>query len=133
MDISKQNNDSSANIFIDKRKGKKVDKFIDERKQIVNKIFEIIQLRDDNGVKFFYSDDLTEDKENKIIELKDEIKKYFKVGSWSVFKSTVKTDNVSLSLIKNVLKHELIEYVTSKKMIGGISKTKYTIIFKNQI
>jgi hypothetical protein len=127
------NNDLTINVFIDKRKIKKADLFIDERKNIVNQLFEIIQLRDDGGVKYFYSDDLTEDKEIKIIELKDEIKKYFKVGAWTVYKSTIKIDNIALSLIKNVLKHESIEYVTSKKMIGGISKTKYTIILNNQI
>ena len=124
------NNDLSDTIlteFIDKRKGKKKDLYINERKLIVQKIYNILDLQIDNNVKYFYPDDLSEEKENEIINLKDEIKQYFKVGAWMCYKNTIKLDKIHMSIIRNVLKHENINYTITKKMIGGVNKNKYVI------
>lgn len=38
----------------------------------------MLELKTDNTVKYFYPEDLTEEKQKEIINLKDEIKQYFK-------------------------------------------------------
>jgi len=43
------------------------------------------------------------------------------------YKNTIKLDKIHMSIIRNVLKHENINYIITKKMIGGINKTKYVI------
>ena len=118
----------SETKFIDKRKGKKIDLYVNERKLIVQKLFNILDVKTENTVKYFYSDDLTEEIQNKIINMKDEIKQYFKVGTWICYKNTVKLDKVHLSIIRYVLKHEKIDYSIVKKTINNRIKTKYIIV-----
>jgi hypothetical protein len=42
--------------------------------------------------------------------MKDIIKRYFIVSGWMIYKNTVKLDKVHMSLIRNLLKHENINY-----------------------
>ena len=119
--------DTNSTEFVDKRKGKKIDKYVEERKLIVQKLYDILDLKTDNNVKYFYPADLTDEKQNEIINLKEEIKQYFKVGTWICYKNTIKLDKIHMSIIRNILKHEKINYTITKKMIGGVHKIKYVI------
>ena len=118
----------SQTKIIDKRKGKKIDLYVNERKLIVQKLFNILDVKTENTIKYFYSDDLTEEIQNKIINMKDEIKQYFTVGTWVCYKNTIKLDKVHLSIIRYVLKHENIAYSIVKKTINNHIKTKYIIV-----
>ena len=61
------------------------EKFVNEREEVCNKIISILNL-DDNGCILLSELDLDINKQNKIIELKEEIQKYFAVSTISSFK-----------------------------------------------
>jgi hypothetical protein len=65
--------------------------------------------------------------------MRNNIKRYFMVNGWISFKNTVKLDKIYMSLIRNILKHEKINYTISKKMINGIIKTKYIFLDNNLV
>ncbi len=104
--------------------------FPNERKQILDKMFEIVGLNDKN---YFYSTDINNSNEiqTQILDMSDDIKKYYATSSWSVFKNSIDVENVALSIIKSLLKENNISYVstTQKKVINGKKKitTLYTI------
>lgn len=83
------------------------EKYQNERQQICDRIIEILELDEFNS--FLLSElDANETKKTKIMELRDEIPKYFAVSSLSVFAPT-KKDNVKrdyLVIIKNILKQQ---------------------------
>ncbi len=63
------------------------DKYQNEREDICNKIITILELKEDNTFLLYELDDNIE-KQNKILELKEEIQKYFAcstISSFSVF------------------------------------------------
>jgi 7-cyano-7-deazaguanine synthase in queuosine biosynthesis len=125
MDI----NDLSNSVITKGDKHKtKIEKYVNERKEIMDKLFEIINVQTENGVKFFYADDITEEKQKEIIDMKDKIKRYFIVSGWITYKNTVKLDKVHMSLVRNLLKHENINYTLTTKMFNGVKKTKYILL-----
>ena len=111
----------------------KLEKYINERKEIIQKIFEIINVQSENNIKFFYADEITEENEKEILNLKNNIKRYFIVNTWISFKNTVKLDKVHMSLIRNILKHENINYTICQKMINVTKKTKSILLDNNEI
>ena len=130
------NNILSNNILEEQIKNKpktKLEKYINERKEIIQKIFEIINVQSENNIKFFYADEITEENEKEILNLKNNIKRYFIVNTWISFKNTVKLDKVHMSLIRNILKHGNINYTICQKMINGTKKTKYILLDNNEI
>jgi len=128
MDINDLSNTSILLInTVDKHKTK-IEKYANERKEIMDKLFKIINIQTENGIKFFYADDITEEKQKEIIEMKDIIKRYFIVSGWMIYKNTVKLDKVHMSLIRNLLKHENINYTLTTKMFNGVRKTKYILL-----
>jgi hypothetical protein len=128
MDINDLSNTSILSInTVDKHKTK-IEKYANERKEIMDKLFIILNIQTENGIKFFYADDITEDKQKEIINMKDKIKRYFIVSGWITYKNTVKLDKVHMSLIRNLLKHENINYTLTTKMFNGIKKTKYILL-----
>ena len=134
MDYNLSHNNNILLNENDKPKPKtKLEKYIKERKEIVNKIFTIINIQIDENMRFFYSDEITEEKQNDILSLKNNIKKYFIISNWMSFKTDVKIDKEYMSLIRNILKHENIKYTISQKMINGIKKTKYILLDNNEI
>ena len=110
----------------------KIEKYDKERKEIITKLFEIINVQIEDKLRFFYSDEITEDKQNEILNMRNEIKRYFVVNGWISFKNTVKLDKIYMSLIRNILKHEKINYIICQKMIKGTRKTKYIFYDNNE-
>jgi hypothetical protein len=101
-----------------------------ERKIILNKMYEIVGLNDKN---YFYSTDINDSKiiQNQILEMSDDIKKYYATSTWSVFKKSVDVENIALSIIKSLLKDNnvLYESKTQKIIVNGKKKisTLYTV------
>jgi hypothetical protein len=121
------------NLSEEKPKPKtKIEKYVNERNEIITKLFKIINVQTENNIRFFYSDEITEEKQKEILDMRNNIKRYFMVNGWISFKNTVKLDKIYMSLIRNILKHEKINYTISKKMINGIIKTKYIFLSNNQ-
>lgn len=81
------------------------EKYINERDEICNKIINILNL-DDDGCILLSELDLNVDKQNKIIELKEEIKKYFAVSTISSFKPNFECKRPYLNIIRSILRQQ---------------------------
>jgi len=83
-----------------------------ERKQILNKIFDIIGITETN--KKFYSHEIENDsiKKQKIFDLEPEINKYFIVCTWTAFKPKRNIERRAISIIKSLLKDMKIDVLT---------------------
>ena len=81
------------------------EKFINEREIICNKIVSILNL-DDDGCILLSDLDIDIDKQNKILELKEEIKKYFAVSTISSFKPNFQCKRPYLNLIRSILRQQ---------------------------
>jgi len=129
--LSEENNKDNKDNKIKPKT--KLEKYANERKEIIDKLFKIINVQSENGIRFFYIDDITEEKEKEILDLRNDIKRYFIVNGWISFKNTVKLDKIHMSLIRNILKYEKINYTQSQKMTNGVKKTKYIFLENNEI
>lgn len=81
------------------------EKFVNEREEICDKIMSILNLGDD-GCILLSELDLDINKQNKIIELKEEIKKYFAVSTISSFKPNFECKRPYLNIIRNILRQQ---------------------------
>ena len=81
------------------------EKFVNEREEVCNKIISIINL-DDNGCILLSELDLDINKQNKIIELKEEIQKYFAVSTISSFKPNFPCKRPYLNIIRSILRQQ---------------------------
>ena len=78
--------------------------YIDERKDVLIRLYEILQITETN--KIFFSDFVDrEDITNAIMTLEEDIVKYYNVSTWASFKKNVTLKNGrSLSMVKSILK-----------------------------
>ena len=81
------------------------EKFVNEREEVCNKIISILNL-DDNGCILLSELDLDINKQNKIIELKEEIQKYFSVSTISSFKPNFQCKRPYLNIIRSILRQQ---------------------------
>jgi len=102
-------------------------KYQKERKEILNKLISIV------GTTFFSHEiDMDIEKQNKILEMDEDIKKYFNVSNWCAYKigKNLKKENRPISIVKSILKDMNIEY-TSKtyllKQQQPICTTEYNV------
>ena len=107
----------------------KINKFIDERKQVVADILDILEISEEKNYIYIDELDTDLDKQNKILNLKDKILMYFLTSKWNCFKSCVKVDKLYLSYIKHVFKHENINFFLVRKMIKGVTHIVLTLVF----
>jgi hypothetical protein len=99
---------------------KKVELYNEERQNIINKLFEILEINNNNN--FFSLQKLDEDieKQKQILDLEPDIKKFFKCSRWTC----INKKNVQrkwLSIIKYLFKDMNIKYSSlTNKTIGTI-------------
>lgn len=129
-DDSKKN---SANIKKITGRPNKNKVYVQNRQDVLNKISNIIGFDGVSGIIFL--DDITKEKQDKIIDQVDDIKQYFNYANWSYFKK----DNVGktyLMLIRSLYKlmgYEMRQYVSVKKEGDVVKKIgKLSIIKKNK-
>jgi hypothetical protein len=81
------------------------EKYINEREQICDKLINILDLDKESC---FILSDIDEDinKQDKIIELKDNIKKYFAVSTISSFKPNFNCKRPYLNIIRSILRQQ---------------------------
>jgi len=91
-------------------------KYQSERKEICNKLITILNLSED---KTFLLSDLDEDteKQNKILEMKDEIQKYFAVSTISSFKPNFECKRPYLNIVRSILRMQNYEFEGNDFMI----------------
>jgi hypothetical protein len=93
---------------------KTVDQFANERKEIVNKIFNILEITPTNKIILSKKLDENIEKHNKIINLETEIQKYFICSKWNYFNNKKRDfKRKYLSLIKSVMKEMGINFYSS--------------------
>jgi hypothetical protein len=92
----------------------KTELYTNEQQIILNKIFEILNI-DENNNTFYLSDlDADEEKKNKILELESDIKKYFACAAWACFNNTNIKRKV-LSIIRNLVKIMDYNVISNRK------------------
>ena len=74
----------------------KKDIFIDERKQLLQKLNDILGITDTNNVFYLYYLDKDLEKQQKIYELEKEVKIYFRCSEWTYFAKNTKKKYLSL-------------------------------------
>jgi hypothetical protein len=82
---------------------KKVNQYEPERLEVVNKLFEILNITESNNSFISNNLDMDLEKQKEIVELEPLIKKYFIYGKWNYFKD-VSLKRRYLSLVKTLLK-----------------------------
>ena len=84
---------------------KKVDKYIAERQDIVEKLLVILGINENNNMFSLHKIDNNVEKQNEIMSLQSDVKKYFICGSWGCFKKKDITKRRWLSLVKGILQN----------------------------
>jgi hypothetical protein len=107
------------------------EKYKDERENICNRIIEILDLDENNS--FLLNDlDNDTDKQNAILDMKDEIKKYFAVSCLSSFKPNAKCKRPHISIIRGILKQQGYTF-QGNSLITSLNDGKYTSTTKYRI
>ena len=110
------------------------EKYQNEREGICNKIITILELTEDNTFLLCELDDNIE-KQNKILELKEEIQKYFACSTISSFKPNFECKRPYLNIIRSILRKQNYNIENSdfwlKYENGFLKRTIKYKIFKN--
>lgn len=112
---------------------KKSDKYTNEREDIINRVLEILQLDEDKSF-ILYEFDKDIEKQNRIIELAIDIKRYFASSYWNGIndKNTVRP---YLTIIRNLFKNHGFLFINKSFIYntgenGKVKTTRYYIIKK---
>jgi hypothetical protein len=103
---------------------KQVNKYIQERNDILNKLFSILGINESNNTFLLHELDSNIDKQNQIFELETEIKKFFLCGKWSCFKDP-NMKRKYLSFIKHMMKDMGYEIFSVRKFFKNDDNTNY--------
>jgi len=109
------------------------DKYQNEREEICNKIITILELKEDNTFLLYELDDDIE-KQNKILELKEEIQKYFACSTISSFKPNFECKRPYLNIIRSILRKQNYNFIGNDytiKINNIPKKTIKYVIFRN--
>jgi hypothetical protein len=106
--------------------------YAQQRNNILNNVLKIIGISDSNSL--FYSHIISDNIniQQQLLDLTDDLKKYYATSTWSTFKNTIDVENKALSIVRMLLKEHNIKYKSTpvKIKIGlkTISSTQYQII-----
>lgn len=101
------------------------EKYKTEREDICNRLIEIVDL--DANHSFLLSDlDQDTDKQNAILTMKDEIKKYFASSEIVALKPNIEMKRPYLNIVRGILKKQGYEIFTSNN-----NNIKRYILFRN--
>jgi len=106
------------------------EKFQNEREDICNKLINIIDLDDNKSFLLCDLDNDTE-KQNQIMEMKEEIQKYFACSTISSFKPNFECKRPYLNIIKSILRKQNYNFVGNDYTIkiNNIPKKNYKIYY----
>ena len=111
------------------------EKYQTERENICNKIINILELDENKSFILCELDNDTE-KQNKILEMKEDIQKYFSVSCISSFRPNFECKRPYLNIVRSILRKqnyifERSEIEKSKNDGSFFRSTKYTIFRNN--
>ena len=110
------------------------EKYQNEREEICNKIITILELTEDNTFLLCELDENIE-KQNKLLELKEEIQKYFACSTISSFKPNFECKRPYLNIIRSILRKQNYTFIGNDytiKINNIPKKTIKYIIFRNK-
>jgi len=120
-------------VYIYNMRIKKSDKYTNEREDTINRALEILQLDEDKSF-ILYEFDKDIEKQNRIIELAIDIKRYFASSYWNGIndKNTVRP---YLTIIRNLFKNQGFLFINKSFIYntgenGKVKTTRYYIIKK---
>jgi hypothetical protein len=120
-------------VYIYNMRIKKSEKYTNERENIINRALEILQLDEDKSF-ILYEFDKDIEKQNRIIELATDIKRYFASSYWNGIndKNTVRP---YLTIIRNLFKNQGFLFINKSFIYntgenGKVKTTRYYIIKK---
>jgi hypothetical protein len=106
---------------------KTIEKYTNERQELLQKLFSILEINEGNKMLSLKKLDEDEQKQKQILDLVDDIKKYFLSSRWTFFShKNIELKRNYLSLIKAIMKDMNIKMVASFLHIP-ISKNKVKI------
>jgi hypothetical protein len=91
-------------------------KFINERKQIVKRLLQILKINVENKIFSSYELNIDEEKQKTIMSLVPEVEQFFKTTFW-YYKKESKREKQYLSIVKSILKDMNIHCVSTQKKI----------------
>jgi hypothetical protein len=97
-----------------------------KRQEIINTILNILGKKDGETQIIFFLNKIDEDEElqNKIYELEEDIKKYYKAGSWQCFTKET-TKRKWLGMLKYLFKEHNIDISSYRKKMKDEETEKY--------
>ena len=109
------------------------DKYKEERETICQKLIAILDLKDGNT---FLLSDLDNDiaKQTAILDMKDEIQKYFAVSSITPFIPNRECKRPYLNIVRGILRKQGYTFISTDidiKINDVVKRTKKYIIFRN--
>ena len=110
--------------------------YIKERQDIINKVFEILNINESNNILYLRDLDANEEMQKQILELETDIRKYFVSGAWACF-GCPNIKRKVLSIIKYLMKTMNYNIITKRKLLktGDIKhqETLYYFVKNNKI
>jgi hypothetical protein len=108
---------------------KKVEKYIEERKEILRKLLEILEISETNKMFSLRELDENEEKQEELYKLVPEIKKYYICSKWSYFMHKDREEKRKyLSLIKSIFKHTGIQIESVFKKNKSDKRETYYVV-----
>ena len=86
---------------------------IDKQKEVLDKIYKILNINEENKTFSLKELDENVDKQNAILGLEGEIKEGFCSSKWTCFRRDIKRK--WLSIVKNVMKEMDVKFISSNK------------------
>lgn len=106
---------------------KTVDKYDKERLEVLHKIFNILGINENNNKFLLHELDSDLKKQEDILALEPEIKKYFICGKWSCFKNP-DMKREALSYVKHVVKDMGLIMMITSNVIDSKCMRVYSIV-----
>ena len=127
------NKESSTDKLIKSRKRpSKCEKFVEERKELIEEINKMIGINESKNNKILYELENNEELKEKIRENITKIRKYYRCSTWGYFsKEKKKGMNNEIGLIKALYKNEGYKILTKRKTCeyNGIKKLQTELYF----
>lgn len=116
----------SKNLLMIKNKGgrpSKVTKYAKERNDVLQKLFDILNIKEKN--RLFFWDDVDKDtiKQQQIINLIDDVKKYFISWNWNYFNKNKNISKPYISLAKSIMKDMNVPLISIRLVDNKNGKT----------
>lgn len=109
------------------------EKYKTEREELCNKIIKILQLDTDNSFILYELDENTE-KQNALLDMKQELQKYFACSGIAFFKTNADCKRPYLSIIRGILRNQGYSVISTDynyKVDGIPKKSQKYIILRN--